>query len=261
MRQLRKCPRSYLAHVCGIDQAALVRLEIGRVPLKYGTAQRIIDQLRVNPLWLATGEGEKEAGFVELPSAKEIGVADMDLFSKVFDDLLRPCFPVNPERRIKPGSSQRLKAYDAILRDTISRSLGERLEEIFYHIPVDDLQKFAVAIIGFAEKFKERYPKEQWDTLLSRKANFAVQTLNRQIFLGQGVDTLSENRKSADVKSELKGLLAKVRTLTKAKGAKTKLAAHIEVPPSRLSEWLAGKYEPSGESTLRLLRWVQEQEH
>jgi transcriptional regulator with XRE-family HTH domain len=37
---------------------------------------------------------------------------------------------------------------------------------------------------------------------------------------------------------------------------KTKLAGDLGVPQSRVSEWLSGKYEPSGESALRLFDWV-----
>ena len=51
----------------------------------------------------------------------------------------------------------------------------------------------------------------------------------------------------------MSALLDRVRALVTAKGMKTRLAEDLDIPPSRLSEWLAGKYEPSGEITLRLL--------
>jgi transcriptional regulator with XRE-family HTH domain len=72
--------------------------------------------------------------------------------------------------------------------------------------------------------------------------------------------TTSEIRKVEDVKSEIEKLLARVRGLVSAKGMKAKLAATLGVPQSRLSEWLGGTCEPSGETTLRLLKWVEQQE-
>lgn len=51
-------------------------------------------------------------------------------------------------------------------------------------------------------------------------------------------------------------LFAAVSRLTKARGAKGRLAEFLGVEPPRLSEWLAGEYEPGGEVTLQLLEWV-----
>ena len=65
---------------------------------------------------------------------------------------------------------------------------------------------------------------------------------------------------SGDMKSALKGLLDKVRKLTKPSGMKAKLAADLGVPQARVSEWLSGKYDPAGETTLQLLHWVEQQE-
>lgn len=52
-------------------------------------------------------------------------------------------------------------------------------------------------------------------------------------------------------------LLDDVRKLTSPAGMKTKLAKHLGVPQSRVSEWIGGKYEPSGEVTLKLWHWVK----
>jgi TorA maturation chaperone TorD len=32
------------------------------------------------------------------------------------------------------------------------------------------------------------------------------------------------------------------------------------VPPPKVSQWLAGDHEPGGETTLRMLQWLQQQE-
>jgi len=67
----------------------------------------------------------------------------------------------------------------------------------------------------------------------------------------------SEKRKFEGVKTEMQKLLDRVRYMVSGKGEKAKLAAYLEVPQSRLSEWLGGKCEPSGETTLKLLNWVK----
>jgi transcriptional regulator with XRE-family HTH domain len=64
---------------------------------------------------------------------------------------------------------------------------------------------------------------------------------------------------SSDMKLSLKAILNDVRRLTKATGGKTQLAKDLGVPKARVSEWLAGKYEPSGEMAIALFNWVQEQ--
>jgi transcriptional regulator with XRE-family HTH domain len=55
----------------------------------------------------------------------------------------------------------------------------------------------------------------------------------------------------------MKDLLARLAQATKARGKKAALAKFLKIPASRISEWLHGSYEPSGEITLRLLEWVQ----
>jgi transcriptional regulator with XRE-family HTH domain len=59
---------------------------------------------------------------------------------------------------------------------------------------------------------------------------------------------------------KMRELLEKVRRLTAPRGMKAALARALPEPLPRISEWLAGKYEPSGETTLRLLNWVEQQE-
>jgi transcriptional regulator with XRE-family HTH domain len=51
-----------------------------------------------------------------------------------------------------------------------------------------------------------------------------------------------------------------VATLTKARGKKSDLSKRINVPLSRVSEWLHGKGEPTGDSVLRLQNWVAAEE-
>lgn len=71
------------------------------------------------------------------------------------------------------------------------------------------------------------------------------------------VDSRSANRNSKPVVPEWSVFLEDLRKLTQRRGLKNRLAKHLGVPPSRISEWMSGKAEPSGRTTLRLLSWVQ----
>jgi transcriptional regulator with XRE-family HTH domain len=62
------------------------------------------------------------------------------------------------------------------------------------------------------------------------------------------------------VKSQLDNLLADLNRLTKESGKKTELAEFLGAPLASVSRWLSGEREPGGETTLRLLEWVQAEE-
>jgi hypothetical protein len=62
------------------------------------------------------------------------------------------------------------------------------------------------------------------------------------------------------MKSELQELLMAARRLTESRGMKSKLAKALIVPLPRVSDWLAGKYLPSGGRALKLREWVRDQQ-
>lgn len=51
-------------------------------------------------------------------------------------------------------------------------------------------------------------------------------------------------------------LLALLRQKTAEPGAQRALATAMDVTPQRLNDYLAGRYEPSGEVSLRLAEWA-----
>jgi len=66
--------------------------------------------------------------------------------------------------------------------------------------------------------------------------------------------------KLAPVKSQLDNLLAGLDRLVKEPGSKTALAGFLGAPLASVSRWLSGKREPGREITLKMLRWVEQQE-
>jgi hypothetical protein len=55
-------------------------------------------------------------------------------------------------------------------------------------------------------------------------------------------------------------LIIRVIRATLPFGKKAELARFLQVPAPRITEWIAGKYEPGAEVTLSMLEWVQAEE-
>lgn len=55
---------------------------------------------------------------------------------------------------------------------------------------------------------------------------------------------------------ELDILCRRACSLTKQRGARARLAEILGVLPQTLNDWLRGRFEPGGEVTLKLQKWV-----
>ncbi len=71
---------------------------------------------------------------------------------------------------------------------------------------------------------------------------------------------ITEAGNIAPVKSPMVDLLGRLNKATSQRGKKSELAKHMGVPLPNVSQWLSGDRAPGGETTLRLLAWVQAQE-
>lgn len=68
--------------------------------------------------------------------------------------------------------------------------------------------------------------------------------------------------KYREMQARLPELIRHLKELTEGpenRGKKTELAEFLGVPLSRVSNWLAQRKKPGGETTLRLLKWAEEQ--
>jgi transcriptional regulator with XRE-family HTH domain len=63
-----------------------------------------------------------------------------------------------------------------------------------------------------------------------------------------------------EVQPRLPELIDRLRNATMEHGRKTELAKWLGVSPQKVTDWLSERVEPSGETTLRLLYWVEKQE-
>ena len=66
--------------------------------------------------------------------------------------------------------------------------------------------------------------------------------------------------KQVEVKSQLPSLLDRLNRATSETGKISALADFLGAPLASVSRWLSGKREPGGEITLKMLKWVEQQE-
>ena len=76
----------------------------------------------------------------------------------------------------------------------------------------------------------------------------------------QVLTSVSVSTNMSAMQSEIKRLRDRLNRATATKGMKTQLAAELGVPLPCVSDWLSGKREPAGDTTLRLLHWVEQWE-
>ena len=74
------------------------------------------------------------------------------------------------------------------------------------------------------------------------------------------LNKLNESVKLSPVNPQLPVLLERLNRATQAHGKKSELASYLGVELASVSQWLSGKREPGGETTLKMLHWVEVQE-
>jgi transcriptional regulator with XRE-family HTH domain len=231
LREFKELTLREFADRVAADPGYLSKLETGKANnASRRFLTRVVVAFRVNSEWLASGSGDP---FWEVSK----------------DDGTRNALPDWSEKRLQRIMAVLDELPDALAIDAVLGCLfqGESLEG-FQAIwnKVMALPNLPVPARLFWNDVYVRFQVIKMDEELRRKA---------------GLTTASDFRKvSGDMKSAMKALLDKVRKLSEPSGMKAKLAAGLGVPQARVSEWLSGKYDPSGETTLKLLHWVEQQE-
>jgi transcriptional regulator with XRE-family HTH domain len=89
---------------------------------------------------------------------------------------------------------------------------------------------------------------------------FAQQLVDSKGIEKSAVDNVSDVVNIEAVKPQLPSLLKRLEIATSQRGQKSELAKFLGVSLVQVSQWLTGDREPSGETTLKLLHWVEQQE-
>lgn len=289
--------QSAFAKHLGISRDKLHAVESGHTPLRYDIAWELRRRFGISLRWLEEGFGFAD-DFVldDLPEPSETGLPSRTLLSAVakqFPHGLEPLTVVlkegsNPSNNANPkalstraksiesaaialiqGEERKLGKTDTphrvIIEDFIKRMSGYWVSRA----PLGQVEALSNKLCEAVSTFLEGFPPESEDRIEQRWEQMTWERLrmakSRQMILSfedqkKGLQHFTTFSKSIGVKSELNSLIERLKRATSQYGMKGKLADQLGVPQSRVSEWLSGKNEPGGETTLRLLAWVTEVE-
>ena len=279
-REVSGLSRIVFAQKVGLDSSIIVRYEHARVALKYAHAWRLIRSYYISPEWLATGKGgkwDRVAGIT--PSPESLNLSGNVLFSKVFDRYL-----ATEIASIKEGQTATIETPNADeMRVRHEYGFNKQLRDWLTEIPQDQMHSFVEMLRKAGISIFSETPKENPHVISQRKERL-MEDLNMDVKIRlygysgwvpekNDAGSILGDKDCLTVSSEfrntlpdmklartMKQLLEDVRRLAKPAGMKAQLAKYLEVPQARVSEWLGDKYEPSGEITLKLLQWVEQQE-
>jgi transcriptional regulator with XRE-family HTH domain len=258
-----KCTRAYLAAQIGVAGAAITRIELGRVPLRYELARQIFSILKINPLWAAIGKGEPN-DYTPLPTSLELNVPENTAFSDVFATRLSKTF-LNE----KADSESQIA-----LRHQRGKLAAKLIERHFVDVPDGKVGDFERAvdrfIIGWFSGNRENDPTRKlqrriWYKELATSIQARMDAEKENANASRLTDTATYGNLTK-VKAQLPSLLGRLNRATKESGKMSALADFLgkgtghKVPLASVSRWLSGKREPGGEITLKLLNWVELQE-
>jgi transcriptional regulator with XRE-family HTH domain len=258
-REARQWSQLALAQMAGVTRDQLSGVEYGRNPLRYGLAERVCRILRISQRWLAEGKDPMNYVFTVSPNLRR-QIPKRLLFSEAYDHFLKSLIekhveenPAISDKGINPSDLKSI--HDAALphigavgKAKVAEFATGLITEILSLLPPHLLQDFYKCLALFVRNYR----------------NVRVDEINkfskiRPRVRGKfGLTNVTQVGNTPPVRYG--DLLRKLCKLTESHGKKAELAAFMQVPMPRISEWLAGKREPRAESTLRLLEWVRAEE-
>jgi transcriptional regulator with XRE-family HTH domain len=237
-----------VARKLGIDSTRLAAYEHARVPLRFGLVQKYVQAFRVSLIWLAEGKGDP-SDFVELPSDIADRIPPESLFSHAYETTLKPLWIAN----------QRFSWF------AVAAILGEgppiQLDEPGFY-----LQGLIDRIILQFDQCPPNLQGELVTQLLRSLSGFQRQFVNQlesyevRSSAKKVLPNVTDYGNTSEVKSHIARLRDRLNKATAARGMKAELARAMGVHLVNVSQWLSGEREPAGETTLRLLNWVELQE-
>jgi transcriptional regulator with XRE-family HTH domain len=258
-RRRLELPRRLFAKAAALDSSVIIRLELGRMPLRFGVARALCAAHSINAEWLATGEDE--GNFITpfgLPVVKQIQANDDALFSDVFKAVIAPAlFDTSRDDDADRFARMMLtdfwsqimdNAFEKVSRENYA-ALDKQLCALLHNLvgPVPNPPKLKPFRQHFAAIAIQRPERGTASGNKSQRGKFSV-------------DDVTFTANMSGVKHSLQSLIERLKKVTKARGKKTALAKVLGVPLVNVSQWLSGVREPGGATTLKLLNWVEQQE-
>ncbi len=229
-----------LAEKLGVTKDQIAAIENARVSLKWPVGNMICSVLDISPLWLAWGTGPMQPYISTEGYGPSWGLVDSTFLA---------CASAAPVK-------------DALeMRREILAPISGRNEAIKQAFAFQELVSKAAAdaVMGLSDSNRHEFLNRLSAHL--RKLVFEIEIHSSKSEPERKLLTETAiSEKLPAVKSQLRNLLARLNLLTSELGKKTELAEFLGAPLASVSRWLSGEREPGGETTLQMLRWVQEQE-
>lgn len=192
---------------------------------------------------------------------KEIETADLDLSNT--ENLMRAV------AEILEGKEEATGKDDISNRLLLQSQIKIMVDEWFARIPLGQAYNFTENLIQFANQFIRSLPPETAKDIDRRSENIMwerIRTNNVKKVLvatelaNKPLTYVSDIVNIRSVSQSLPKLLERLKHATRERGKKSILAKFLGVSLVQVSQWLSGDREPGGETTLKMLYWVEQQE-
>jgi transcriptional regulator with XRE-family HTH domain len=278
VREFRRAVRwsqQDFAPMVGLSRHQLANIEHERTPLRYEIGWWISTLFERGLEWFL-GYASPPDGLSVLPTPRRTGLPKTALLSEVFD---RFCGPASEHQtpQHQKGKTPQIKIGDDELRNRmfVLMRLKADLESWISRLPTGYIEGFCDEIIRLSDTYLKGTPEDSAELIDARYralvleqkyASMADRITGAKKDQFSGLTEAETCLKPVDVKAQLPSLLERLNRATKETGKMSALADFLgkavghRVPLASVSRWLAGKREPGGEITLKLLRWVEQQE-
>jgi len=236
------------AHLLDLSRDKLAAVEYECTPVRYALARAIWERFDVCQQWLGEGIPPK-FGKVAIPLEIEAGIKPRALFSSVYDESLRG--HVHAAIRQAGEAAKCFEMFQGGPKEAAQKYAGLLQTIWFERLPIEEQYALYRWLSGAASQFWHSDRKFFGQPVSAGAA---------EITPGKGLTSVNESSKQEGVKAVLPSLLERLCKATAERGRKSELAAFLRVQLPSLSVWLSGKQQPGGETTLRLLQWVERAE-
>jgi transcriptional regulator with XRE-family HTH domain len=259
----QRLEQSDLAGMLGISRSRVASYEYAKAPIKYGLGNQFCSRFGINQRWFATGEPPMLPYFL-ISQAFASKLDTESLFSAVFDDYLDAHLE-QAELELKRLVGDRAfytGDFESGMLHNIAR-VGESPSEAirFYlvkqvlmycsRLPEDLRVEYGNSLMEASEAFIKKH---------RRTIDKVFSSAQRPQLEKKDLTEASYQNTTENVKELLPNLRKKLNKLTQSAGKKSELADFVEAPLASVSRWLSGDREPGGEVTLKLLKWVEQEE-
>jgi transcriptional regulator with XRE-family HTH domain len=266
LRRDAQWSREELAFHVGRTAELIARVEWGRMPLRYTDAKEFLKAISygktmslsvirpINPLWLAEGMDPVVLDWpLVLPTTVELGVDVRSSFShviKLYRDLILKLVQDPISTRLpEPWLRAYFEKWGKLSKEAHLLRLGGAIVKHLF-------QSSAEALAPYSQP-AQRILDEYHAALVEMHEPAPQANENKSSSV---LTALTPQCNSSTVQTEIAKMIQRLKKATEQRGQKASLARFMNVEPPRVSEWLSGGKEPSGDTTLRLLRWVEQQE-